>query len=156
LDIPQVDLREDCRLDKVRGLAEVLAPRSDRLRPSLEHDVQLGPNEVRIEEGQSVLDRTSGQDSVEERLRGGRGGADDREKIRALQSICLSQLREERVVADEQADLPQFRIGEGQAVPAAEVQALFERPEVREIHLTVGSDLPIGGDEDGRVEEALR
>src|SRR5256885_16550573 len=66
LDIPQVDLREDGRLEKVRGLAEILAARSDRLRPSLEHDVQLGPDEVRIEDGQSVLDRTSGQDSVEE------------------------------------------------------------------------------------------
>src|SRR5439155_14756139 len=143
LDIPQVDLGQNLRLDKVRGFPEVLAWRSDCLRSPLEHDVQLGPNELRIDDGQGVLDRTRRQYPIEERLRRGRGGGDDREDVRALQGVRLGQLREEGVVADEEADPPELRLGESQAVPAAEVQALLERPEVREIHLAVGSDLPV-------------
>src|SRR5256714_12344717 len=125
LDIPQVDLREDCRLDKVRGLAEALAPWSDRLRPSLEHDVQLGPNEVRVKDEQGVLDRTSGQDPVEERFRRGRGGTDDREDVGALQSICLCQLWEEGVITDQESDPTELRLDEREAVSSAETQALL-------------------------------
>src|SRR3989454_4058357 len=108
-NVPQVDVGNDGGLDEIFGSTEVLPARTDRLRAALEDNVQLGTNQVRVREGHRVLDRASREDLVEERLRGRRRGADDGEQLSALNRVGFRELREERVVADQEGDPPDLR-----------------------------------------------
>src|SRR5438093_2680986 len=100
LNVSQVDVGNDGGLDEIFGLTEVLPARTDRLRAALEDNVQLGADQVRVHERHRVLDRPSRKDLVEERLRGRRRGADNGEKLSALNRVGLRELREERVVTN--------------------------------------------------------
>ena len=92
------------------GLVFYLSARADRLGPPLEHHVQLRADEVCVEDEHRILDRSCREDLVEERLARRRAGADNGERLRPLESVRLREFREERIVTDQEPELPEFRV----------------------------------------------
>src|SRR3989442_15123471 len=156
--MPEVHVRDHDILLEVLPPTEVFPPRPDRLRPSLEDDVQLRSDEVRVQDEERVLDRPRGQDLVEERLARRGRGADDREGIGSPKRIRLCKLREERIIANQEPELPEVRLRKDGLRPAAEVKPLLEGPEVGGVDLPIAPHLPVRRDENTRVEQmaALR
>src|SRR3989442_1306174 len=128
--MPEVHVRDHDILLEVLPPTEVFPPRPDRLRPSLEDDVQLRSDEVRVQDEERVLDRPRGQDLVEERLARRGRGADDREGIGSPKRIRFCKLREERIIANQEPELPEVRLRKDGLRPAAEVKPLLEPPQV--------------------------